>query len=351
MDSSYIGKYGQLRVLSTEFISMQYMRNLEQKWDEFMKVLSASTYKAEIDKFSALYKMPDLVDVVINAHMMRVMGNASFAMPPSSRAFISAYLSKWDIENIKLILSSKVLGYGVEQTEAFLVVQHDIPVGMLSGMISREDYKNMLAQKDIDGVVSSLVKYGYGTILMKYLESAKHSNNISEMMLALDMHYFERLIAAYKLHNSAEGNVGSFIAESIDIKNIVNMLKAYEFNYNGVEAYIIKGGNISEKALLEVLSKGPTAIAEIAPFNISNAIAMFEKEHFISYIEAELKRYLYKKYLGIFKRSGFSLAFMLSYILRGELERDELRGIWFSKYYKISDERYKALQIAQYVLD
>ncbi|MGC8495826.1 MAG: V-type ATPase subunit [Candidatus Micrarchaeia archaeon] len=350
MDSSYIGKYGQLRVLSTEFISVQYMKNMEQKWDEFMKILSATPYKAEIDKFSTLYKMPDLVDVVLNAHMMRTMSNASFAMPSASRAFISAYLSKWDIENIKLILSSKVLGYSVEQTETFLVVQHDIPVGMFSGMITKEDYKNILAQKDIEGVVNSLVKYGYGTILMKYFDSAKRSNNVSEMLLALDMHYFERLIAAYKLHNSYEGSVGSFIAESIDVKNITNMLKAYEFGYGGAEAYVIKGGNISEKALVEALSKGPKAIAEISPFNISNAIAMFEKDHFISYVEAELKRELYKKYLGIFKRSGFSLAFMLYYILRGELERDELRGIWFSKYYKVSDERYRALQIAPYVL-
>lgn len=350
MDSSYIGKYGQLRVLSTELLQARFMHDLEQKWEDFLKILSSTTYRKEIDEFSALYKVPDLIDVILNAHMMRAMQNAIFAVPPGARSFIKAYLSRWDIENIKLILSAKVLGYTVEQTEKFLMVQHDIPAGMISGVITKDDYKSIIAQKDIEGVVNSIVKYGYGAVLLKHIDSAKRSNNISEMVLALDMYYYDTLISAYKLHNNPEGSVGNFIAESIDIKNMVNMLKALMLNYEKPQQYIIKGGRISEKDISEIVAKGADAVIERLPFKVNEAIELYRSEQFISYLEVAMERELYKKYLGIFRRSGFSLAFMLSYLIRSELERDELRNIWFSKYYNISKERYEAMQVAMRVL-
>ncbi|MCL4374177.1 MAG: V-type ATPase subunit [Candidatus Marsarchaeota archaeon] len=350
MDSTYIGKYGQLRVLGTELLGKGAMYDLEQKWDDFLKILSGTTYRREIDEFSALYRGPDLIDVVLNAHMMRIMENAMFAVPPGARSFVKAYLNKWDIENIKLILSAKVLNYPVEQTEKFLMVQHDVPAGLLAGIITRDDYKNIIAQKDIEGVVNSIVKYGYGTILLKYLDSAKRSNDISEMILALDLYYYDALLGAYKLHNNAEGNVGDFIAESIDVRNMTNMLKALLFGFDRPQQYIIKGGKISEKEIADAVAKGADAIIERLPFKISEAIELYRREQFISYIEVAQKRELYRKYIQVFRRSGFSLAFILAYMLMGELERDELRNIWFSKYYGISSERYKAMQVATYVL-
>ncbi len=350
MALGYVGKYGQLKVLSTEFLSLKFMEELEQKWDDFIKILSGTTYRREVDEFSALYKIPDLIDVVLNAHMMRTMQSAAFAAPPEARSFITAYLSKWDIENIKLILSAKVLGYTVEQTEKFLVVQHDTPAGILAGIITKDDYKTMLAQKDVEGVVNSVLKYGYGKVLLKYLDSAKRNSDISEMVLALDLYYYNVLIEEYKLHNITERIIGEYIAESIDVRNIMNMLKGLSYGYKNLGQYVIKGGNIGEKELTEIASKGAEYMLDHIPFKINDAIERYKSEGFLGYIENALRRELYKKYISEFRHSSFSLAFIFAYMLRGEMERDELRNIWFSRYYNISKDRSSALKIAKYVL-
>ena len=185
MDSTYAGAYGRLKVSRSELLSNAFIDQLNQKdSDEFVKLLSGTGYRKEIDSLSQLYQLPDLVEVVLNAHMMRMVRNAAFAVPPLARNFVTAYMSKWDIENIKTILSSKVLGYPVEYTETFLTVQRGLPVGTFSGTISREEYVKIIEQKDIEGVVNALVKFGYGTILLKFIEDVKKTNDISTMVRA-----------------------------------------------------------------------------------------------------------------------------------------------------------------------
>ncbi|MGC8478843.1 MAG: V-type ATPase subunit, partial [Candidatus Micrarchaeia archaeon] len=345
-DTTYVGKYGQLRVLSTQFLKKELIEQLSEKeGPELLKNLSSTTYKQEIDSLSALYKMPDLFEAVINAHMMKMMRYVLFAMPPSAKDFVVAYLSKFDIENIKLILSSKILGYDVEQTENFLMVQRNIPAGLMGGIISGSDYKNMIAQNDIEGVVKYLAKYGYGVVLLKYLDEVKRAGNLAPMILALDKYYYERLFEEYRFHNSYEGSIREFLQEMVDIKNIVSAAKASSIGYTPSKEDFIPNGKIPEAKLAELASKGIEEIAEGIPFKIGNAIELYKERPFISFIEVALKRELYKKYMGVFERSPFSIAFMLNFMLKSEIERDELRNVWLIKFYGVRKEIAESMKV------
>ena len=200
MDSTYTGEYGRLRALRSDFIGAEVLEQLEQKdAEEFIKTLSATPYRKEIDELSALYKPPDLIEVVLNAHVVRMDRNALLSVPPLAKNLVAAFASRRDIENIKIILSAKKLGYSVEHTEVFLMVHRNIPVGTFGGVISRDDYANIIAQKDIEGVVNYIVKYGYGTPLLKYIDEAKRGD-ISNMILELYIYYYTRLLEAFKFY-------------------------------------------------------------------------------------------------------------------------------------------------------
>lgn len=351
MDTAYIGKYGQLRVLGTVFLDSGFIDQLSQKkGDEFVKQLSATNYSKEIDGLSGFYKGTDLIEAVINAHMMSSMQNVLFAVPSSALPFVNAYISRFDIENIKLIISSKKLGYRVEQTEAFLVIGRGVPAGLLGAIITKEDYKNILEQSDIEGVVKNLVKYGYGVTLMKSMDDVKKDNDISGMILSLDLLYYDRLIEAYRMHNSPEGQVLNYMRDSIDIRNLMSSIKASVMHYKDVKSYFIKGGNIPEGTLSELAEKDIYEIKDYSPFKIDYAFDLYRKDPFLSYIEVALKKELYKKYLGIFRRSGFSLGFLLAFMMRAEIERDELRNAWLKNYYGLSNERFSHMKILDYII-
>jgi V/A-type H+-transporting ATPase subunit C len=349
-DSTYIGKYGQLKVLSRDFLSNDFIEQLSLKnSSEIFNSLSSTSYKAEIDSLSGLYKLPDLFEVVINAHAMRMMRYALSAVPPSAKDFIVAYLSKFDIENIKLVLSSKMLGYDVEHTENFLMVQRNIPAGIISGIIKSDEYKDMVSQKDLDSVVKSLTRYGYGVILLKYLEDAKKSGNLSNMIFALDVYYYDKLFEAYRFHDAQEGNVREFLQDTIDIKNIMSVIKAAAFSYKIGKEEIIPNGKITESVLVDLSTKSLDAIKERIPFKIDYAIDAYKKEPHISYIDVALKRELYKKYLGVFRRSSFSVGFILEFMIRSEIERDELRNVWLNTYYGVRKEITEGMKVLKHI--
>ncbi len=351
MDSTYSGAYGRLKVSKSDFLSSAFMEQLSQKEsDEFVKQLATTGYRKEIDALSQLYAQPDLTEAALNAHMTRMIRNAAFAVPPLAKDFVAAYISKWDIENIKMILSSKVLGYPVENTEVFLTVQRNTPVGLFGGTISREEYVKLIELKDIESVANALTKYGYGIILLKFVDEAKRTNDISTMVLALDMYYYSRLLQSFKFYNGDEGPLFEFIKGLIDIKNVMTVIKGIDIGSRGIKDFIIKGGSIPENKLVEMASKEIAAIKNDMPFKIDDAFDKFKSDGFTAYFESALRRELYKKYLKVFDSLPLSLGSIIGFIIRSELERNELRTIWMSKYYKVGKERTESLRILKYVI-
>ncbi len=351
MDSTYTGAYGRLKAMRSEFLNPGFIDQLEQRdASEFAKYLSTTSYRTELDALSGMYKEPDLIEVAINAHMMRMARNSAFAMPPLARNIISAFMSRWDIENIKTILSSKKLGYSVEHTETFITVERGTPVGLLAGLITREDYANMIAQKDIEGVVNYIVKYGYGTFLLKYLDDARRGD-ISAMLLALDLHYYTRLISAFRFYVGNEGLLLNYMKELIDTKNIMTVIKAIESKSKSIKEFMIPGGNIPDNVLIDMFSKGNVLqLQQQMPFKIDDAFDLYRSEGFVAYIEAALRRELYRKYLKMFDGSSISVEQIIGFMIRSEIERDELRSLWLGKYYNISKERLEHMKILKHVV-
>ena len=130
----------------------------------------------------------------------------------------------------------------------------------------------------------------------------------------------------------------------------MTVIKGIDTGRRDVKEFIIKGGSVPESKLVEMSSKEIGALAPYMPFKIDEAFELYKKDPFVSYIDAALKRELYKKYLNLFKESGISVEQIIGIILRSEIERDELRGIWLGKYYKVSKERMEQMRILKYVM-
>ncbi len=350
MDATYVGKYGQLRALGVEFIGNALMEQLMQKnASEFLGMLSKTSYRADIDLLSNRYKVPDLVEAVLNSHMMRSIRYAYSAIPPLAKDVIDAYISKWDVENIKIILSAKKLGYGVDRTDEFLTVHGNIPVGIFGGAISREDYKNIMEQKDMEGVINSIVKFGYGASLLRYVDEVKKSGDISSILLQLDILYYERILKAFRFYNGDEGLMIEYIRDMIDIRNAMVVIKSIAFGIKADKSAFIAGGNIADSKLADMASKGIDDIKQDLPFKIDWAFEAYKKDPFVTYFEVAMKRELYSKYLKAFEGAALSLDYIVYFIIRCELERDELRNIWLNRYYNIGIERTENMMVLKHV--
>jgi V/A-type H+-transporting ATPase subunit C len=348
MDATYTGLYGRLKALSQDFLTRDTLYQLEGKSKEdFLHMLSNTSYREEIDAFSSAYKMPDLVEIVLNAHMMKMVGKVIRYASGPARELLFAYAQKWDIDNIKLILYSKILNYDISSTDVFLLVDRSLPLGMLGGAISKEDYSNLINQKTVEEVVELAVKYWYGTKLLEAVNSIKSTSDVDKSMFRLEQAYYENLLYKFRFYNGDEGPVIEFLRELIDLRNIINAIAVRsERNNEAIER--INGGLIKEGTLASIAS-GSSEIRTKIPYEIDDAIKLYEKEGFISYIEMAIYRELYKKYAPLFRRSAASLSYILYFILRSEAERQEIRLLWFKRNYDITAEKINLMRMSEYM--
>ncbi len=349
-DATYIGKYGGLRALSTNLLSRKFVEQLRSKnAEEIMKMLGETTYKTEIDELSGLYKMPDLFESILNAHFAKALRNVYMAVPPLARPFVEAYASRWDIENIKTILSSKVLGYDVEQVSEFLTVSKN-PVGIFGGRIEIQDYMNMLSKKDVESIVNYLAKFGYGTVMMKYLDSYTKTGNISDMVLGLDIYYYENLLQSLRFYRGDEGSVFEYVKALIDAKNITTVVKGETLGVKDIGKFMIKGGKLSIQDIEGIISGKLTERSkDFIWLGIGEAIERYKSDSMASHFEAYLRNDIYRGFLAQFSASSASLGYMVGYMIRSEIERDSLRVIWLNKYYNIESVKIKHLMLDDYI--
>ena len=159
--SSYSSSFGRLQSLSVNFLSSNILQNLLHAKDvsEMTRILESTWYGAEIERAASLYSPPELLEVALNRHIVEINKIALEATPFSGKTAIRAYLLKWDIHNIELILSSKIIGRTITETEPFLVSSRNFPAGISAGNISHDEMKIILSQTGVEGVVNHLVKY------------------------------------------------------------------------------------------------------------------------------------------------------------------------------------------------
>lgn len=230
MDNTYTGKYGGLRAASLNLLSEEFIEDIaKRESSDFIPTLSQTGYKEEIDRLINAYPMPDSVELIINSHMVGMLSKAYAAMPPLARDFIYAYTRKWDIENIKVILSAKVSGYEIGQTEAFLVVQKGMPISPISGTITSQQYSEIIGQSGVEEIINSLVRFGYGAVMLKSIDDYRSTHDLSSILLSLDMYYYQNLVGSLRFYNGDEGQVAEFVRELIDWKNVISVIKAIQF--------------------------------------------------------------------------------------------------------------------------
>ena len=351
MDPTYTGAYGRIKVYQTEFLSEDFLKRLvdSANIEEISSHLYTTFYRQDMDLFSALNKGIDLLNMAIN-HRLIVRNKVSlFASPTPGRETIRAYLSKWDIENIKSVISSKYMGYEIRETENFLISFRDVPIGLFGGAMTHDDFKGLLSLGTIEDIVNRLSGFGYGQDIMQQMDRYRKSGDISILLSALDKHYYNRLYDSLKFYNGDEGPLRRFISEEIDVRNIMVVLKAVDMGveFERIKEALISLGNISVTELQDIYSSGmieqsAEKLKRHYP-RTEEALKQYEETKRLEVFEGLIRTELYNKYTGIFSQQSLSVGSTFNFIMKSERERERLRSIIFGKNYGLSGESIRSL--------
>lgn len=345
MDSTYSGCYGRIKVARTELLGISQLKSfLSMGFEDITRALSSTPYKEDINALYTLYTNPELLEMAANRRLSARNRLALFAPPPAASGMLKAYMAKWDVENIKAILSSKYLGYSMKETESFLLSFRDVPVGIYGGNLRREDYNVLLNQQGVEGVAEALTRYGYGAIVLQHIESYRKDGDISPMLRALDLHYYSVLFSSLKFYMGSEGSLIRFFMEEVDTRNIKVLIsgKDESIPFEDLRAGLFPYGTMSMDALQSLYSAQD--VAEMASrisdrFDLQQAVAAYRERGDTGFFELALRSSLLKRYLPVLDAQALSVGALFSYILSAERERDVLMTIVNGKAYGLPQER------------
>src|SRR5690349_18379981 len=170
-----------------------------------VKMLQNTWYGEEIEKAASVYQPPEILEISLNRHLVMINKIAIDASPFNGKNAIKAYLLKWDLYNIELILSSKNMGRAITETEPFLVSSRNFPAGISAGNIPHDEMKTILSQSGVDAVINRLLKYNYGTILLQHLDAYQKTSDLGPMMAALQDYYYQTLLESLRFFQGDEG--------------------------------------------------------------------------------------------------------------------------------------------------
>ncbi len=344
--SSYSPSFGRLQSLSANFLSKDVIQNLVKAEDvsEMTRMLQSTWYGPEIERASNLYSPPELLEVALNRHLVEINKIVLETAPYSGKNAIRSYLLKWDIHNIELILSSKIIGRTITETEPFLISSRNFPAGISAGNISHDEMKIILSQPGIEDVVNYLVKYKYGTIILRHFDTFQKTGDLSPMMLDLMAYYYTTLIESLKFFQGDEGIIRDLFRMQIDKKNIMSLLKGKDSNLDRdlVIKHLIEGGHIPLSELIDMFgSKNTEEFANRIEehLNLGDLLETFRQTHSLIDFEVALDKFISTTYVQRLKNISLSIGFIFHFIIIAEFEWDNIKRIAYGKRYGVSMER------------
>lgn len=350
--SSYSSSFGRLQAISINFLSKDFIQNLVKAEDvgAITRMLESTWYGPEIERSATLYSGPELLEVATNRHLVELNKIALEATPFSGKAAIRAYFLKWDIHNIELVLSSKIIGRTITETESFLVSSRNFPAGITAGNIPHDEMKIILAQPSVEAVVNHLVKYKYGTILIQHLENYQKTGDLSPMMTDLLSFYYTNLLETLKFFQGDEGIVRDLFRMQIDKKNILTLLKGKESEMDReiVKKHLVPEGNISNDKLLDVYNSKDVdeLVTRIEEYiKLGSLIDTYMKTHNLIDFEVALDKLINSIYLKKLKNISLSIGTIFYFIMNAENEWDNIKRIAYGKRYNLSNDRINSMLV------
>ncbi len=349
---SYAYAYARAKAIESDLIKSEKLNSLVSTRDlnQFINSLNDTHYREYFSYFSTKYSDINLVEVAINSYLVKISKISLNICPRVGLDALRAYISKWDVQNIKTVISSKVLGRSVKETESFLISEHDLPAGLIAGPLSHEEFRLMLEMPDVESIINFLLKFPYGKVLYEKLDSYRKTGDPGEMLIALDLFYYKTLQEKIRIVNGNEMPILHLISSQIDTKNIMTIIRSIEsgLNPNDVRNLLIEGGSLKGNRLEDLLHSNSVedVVEKIKNvYDLTSALNKYRSEKDIKEFEIELERYIVERNISSFRLSSPGLSSIIGLLLMFETERENLRKIAYGIYYGLSEERIKSMLI------
>ncbi|HVP26017.1 MAG TPA: V-type ATP synthase subunit C [Methanomicrobiales archaeon] len=339
---SYIYVCTRLRVRRSFFLPREdLLRMLHMELPEIIRFIGETTYKKEIAELATLCSGTDLdlLEMALSWNMAKEFHKIQEIIPDGLRGFTSAYLRRWDVQNVINIMRGKAQGMKAEKIKEVL-----IPAGDLD----REFLDRLLAEDSVEKVAAALSGVRFYPLIKGALASGITDESLMNLENELIKQYYRDLI-----EEAGSGVKGGkvfldWLRMEIDFQNIENLFRLRHNREKGdVLPLMIPGGRIPVEELVRLngIEDRKEFIDELRKRAVHEplqaALEEFRKEKPIHEIEIALTRALLAQMAFLAKMHPFSIYPVLTYLEEKRYEVANIRTIARGKKVNLPAEEIK----------
>ncbi len=315
MDWGYIN--ARMRGMKSRLLDQRALDNLvlQPDLESLIADLENTPYKSDIIEAKVQYSGVLCIEYALRKNFVRTFQKIlKFARTEEAERYITIFLHRWDVQNIKTILRGKNIHIPNEE-----ILECLVPAGELDEATIIE----LLRQPDVRAVIDMLAtwKIGYAKPLTKEYPAFAKSGDLALLECALDEYYYADALEQVKNPTYNNGLIRNIIALEIDVVNLRTILRMIRDHIDPSEAkkFLINGGKefnsrkldhlLSLHSIEEVVEELKTTsyrfLADLPPS------AMRTQK--ISVIEKQLEKFLVQKGVNAFLGDPLSVASVIGY--------------------------------------
>jgi V/A-type H+/Na+-transporting ATPase subunit C len=336
MDWGYIN--ARMRGMKSRLLDHHTLDNLilQPDLESLTGELEKTPYHDDIVEARGKYSgMPAIEHALRNNFVRTFRKILDFARKEEAEEYISIFLHRWDVQNIKTILRGKNIHVTSEEILDCLVPAGELDEATLTELVRQQDTKAVID-------LLATWRLPWAKPLTTGFPEFARSGDLAMLECALDRFYYEDALLAVKAPGSNNAMIRIILSLEIDVVNIKTVLRMIRDRVEPEEAkkFLLAGGQEFDLKKLGRLLTLPTidaVLAELAQTRYRFLAGTPEpsiRDQKISVIEKELERYLVLQGTKSFTGDPLSVASLIGYFWA---KYNEITNIRVISRYKTAD--------------
>ncbi len=228
-----------------------YDKMIQMSVPEISRYISEAGYHKEMTDLAGKYSGISLVEHATYENMANVFNSILGASQGELADMVAAYLAKWDLWNLKVILRGKSYGVDAEGIREDLV---------LAGKVDEESLNKLISLDSVDEVLAECSKAGKVTVPADVIASYKETGNLGIVEDCLDKLHYQKLLDSINPYTQPTRIFLDYIRKDIDVINLKTIMKLKLEGIYGDEVmkYYIPGGMEIDSKYAQLLANYDT---------------------------------------------------------------------------------------------
>lgn len=292
-----------------------------------VNALEQTVYRPYISSAMMKDATADSLDEALRRQLAACLNSLLNKARSEPRELIEVLLSRYDIENIKIILRALHNKISAEE-----VVRSLMP----AGSIKKEVLFELANEIDVRTCIETMGRHSieYFEPLRKGLENYLELGSIAALEIELERFGFKKNLEKTRTGSQSKLMVHNYLLQEADFLNLMVLMRIV---HEGVDIddpghyYIDRGKEISKKRFLDLIKS--ESVADLChklagtTFEpaIMNVLPAYESSRNLSVIERQLEQLVSRRRIKMFLANPLSIASVLAYMAAKDLEICNLR--------------------------